>query len=116
MSLPSPRNALASFFIARPVFAIVLAIATLLAGGMGIYSLSISQYPDIAPVTVRVSATYSGATAEAVENSVTKKIESAMTGLDGLLYMESSSSTGSASIELTFASGTDPELAQVEVP
>jgi multidrug efflux pump len=115
MSLPSPRNALASFFIARPVFAIVLAIATLLAGGMGIYSLSISQYPDIAPVTVRVSASYSGATAEAVENSVTKKIESAMTGLDGLLYMESSSSTGSASIELTFASGTDPELAQVEV-
>jgi multidrug efflux pump len=115
MSLPSPRNALASFFIARPVFAIVLAIATLLSGGMGIYSLSISQYPDIAPVTVRVSATYSGATAEAVENSVTKKIESAMTGLDGLLYMESSSSTGSASIELTFASGTDPELAQVEV-
>jgi len=115
MSLTSPRNALASFFIARPVFAIVLAIATLLAGVMGIYSLSISQYPDIAPVTVRVSATYSGATAEAVENSVTKKIESAMTGLDGLLYMESSSSTGSASIELTFANGTDPELAQVEV-
>ncbi len=115
MTLSSPRNALASFFIARPVFAIVLAIATLLAGVMGIYSLSISQYPDIAPVTVRVSATYSGATAAAVENSVTKKIESAMTGLDGLLYMESSSSTGSASIELTFANGTDPELAQVEV-
>ena len=115
MSLTSPRNALASFFIARPVFAIVLAIATLLAGVMGIYSLSISQYPDIAPVTVRISATYSGATAEAVENSVTKKIESAMTGLDGLLYMESSSSTGSASIELTFANGTNPELAQVEV-
>ncbi|MCM5558828.1 efflux RND transporter permease subunit [Pleomorphomonas sp. JP5] len=115
MNSPSPRNALASFFIARPVFAIVLAIATLLAGAMGIYSLSISQYPDIAPVTVRVSATYSGATAEAVENSVTKKIESAMTGLDGLLYMESSSSTGSASIELTFSNGTDPELAQVEV-
>ena len=115
MTLSSPRNALASFFIARPVFAIVLAIATLLAGVMGIYSLSISQYPDIAPVTVRVNATYTGATAEAVENSVTKKIESAMTGLDGLLYMESSSSTGSASIELTFANGTDPELAQVEV-
>lgn len=115
MSSSSPRNALASFFIVRPVFAIVLAIATLLAGVMGIYSLSISQYPDIAPVTVRVNATYTGATAEAVENSVTKKIESAMTGLDGLLYMESSSSTGSASIELTFANGTDPELAQVEV-
>ncbi len=109
------RNALASFFIARPVFAIVLAIATLLAGIMGIYSLSISQYPDVAPVTVRISASYSGATAEAVENSVTTKIESAMTGLDGLLYMEATSNTGSASISLTFASGTDPELAQVEV-
>jgi len=115
MNLPSPRNALASFFIARPVFAIVLAIVTLLAGVIGIYSLSISQYPDIAPVSVRVSATYSGATADAVENSVTKKIESAMTGLDGLLYMESSSSTGSASVELTFSNGTDAELAQVEV-
>lgn len=109
------RNALASFFIARPVFAIVLAIATLLSGVMGIYSLSISQYPDVAPATVRIGATYSGATAEAVENSVTTKIEGAMTGLDGLLYMESTSNTGSASISLTFASGTDPELAQVEV-
>ena len=109
------RNALASFFIARPVFAIVLAIATLLGGVMGIYSLSISQYPDVAPVTVRIGANYSGATAEAVENSVTTKIESVLTGLEGLLYMESTSNTGSASISLTFASGTDPELAQVEV-
>jgi len=115
MSTSSPRNAIASFFIVRPVFAIVLAIATFLAGLMGIYTLSISQYPDIAPVTIRISATYSGATASAVENSVTKKIEGAMTGLDGLLYMESSSSTGSASLSLTFANGTDPELAQVEV-
>ncbi len=72
------RNALASYFIDRPIFATVLAIATMLAGVMGIYSLSISQYPDIAPVTVRISATYTGATAEAVENSVTKKIESAL--------------------------------------
>ena len=115
MTASSPRNAIADFFIARQVFAIVLAIATMLAGVMGIYSLSISQYPDIAPVTVRISATYSGATAEAVENSVTRKIESAMTGLDGLLYMESTSSTGSSSISLTFDNGTDPELAQVEV-
>ncbi|NTF10526.1 efflux RND transporter permease subunit [Agrobacterium rubi] len=115
MNSAHARNATASFFIARPVFAIVLAIATMLSGGLGIYSLSISQYPDIAPVTVRVSATYTGATAEAVENSVTKKIESGMTGLDGLLYMESTSSTGSASISLTFSNGTDPELAQVEV-
>ncbi len=115
MTASYPRNAIANFFIARPVFAIVLAIATMLAGVMGIYSLSISQYPDIAPVTVRISATYSGATADAVENSVTRKIEGAMTGLDGLLYMESTSSTGSASISLTFDNGTDPELAQVEV-
>ncbi|MEQ1940091.1 efflux RND transporter permease subunit [Mesorhizobium sp. CN5-321] len=106
---------MANFFIARPVFAIVLAIATLLAGVMGIYSLSISQYPDIAPTTIRIGATYSGATADAVENSVTRKIESAMTGLEGLLYMESTSSTGSASISLTFENGTDPELAQVQV-
>jgi len=115
---PSPsfrRNALASFFIARPVFAIVLAIATSLAGVLGIYSLSIAQYPDIAPITVRISATYTGATAEAVENSVTTKIESALTGLDGLLYMESSSTTGSASVSLTFDNTTDPEFAQVEV-
>ncbi|WP_183831386.1 efflux RND transporter permease subunit [Aquamicrobium lusatiense] len=106
---------MASFFIARPVFAIVLAIGAVLGGLMGINSLSISQYPEIAPVTIRVSATYTGATADAVENSVTRKIEGAMTGLDGLLYMESTSSTGSASLSLTFANGTDPELAQVEV-
>jgi multidrug efflux pump len=115
MTVPAPRNAIANFFIARPVFAIVLAIATLLAGVMGIYTLSISQYPEIAPVTVRISATYNGATADAVENSVTKKIEGAMTGLDGLLYMESTSNVGSSSISLTFENGTDPELAQVEV-
>jgi multidrug efflux pump len=115
MSGGAGRNALASFFIARPVFAIVIAIGTFLAGLMGVYSLSISQYPEIAPVTIRISATYTGATAQAVENSVTRKIEGAMTGLDGLLYMESTSNTGSSSISLTFANGTDPELAQVEV-
>lgn len=115
MKVSSPRNALASFFIGRPVFAIVLAIATILGGVLGLYSLSISQYPEVSPVTVRISATYSGATADAVEKSVTTKIESGMTGLDGLLYMESTSSTGSSSISLTFANGTDPELAQVEV-
>jgi multidrug efflux pump len=115
MTLHEPRNALASFFIGRPVFAAVLAIATMLAGVMGIYSLSISQYPSISPVTVRITATYTGATAEAVENSVTRKIESAMTGLDDLLYMESTSSTGSASISLTFANGADPDIAQVQV-
>ncbi len=109
------RRSLASFFIARPIFAAVLAIVTMLGGGLGIYSLSISQYPEIAPTTIRISATYSGASAEAVENSVTTTIESALTGLDGLLYMESTSSSGSASITLTFSNATDPDTAQVQV-
>jgi multidrug efflux pump len=110
-----PRRSLASFFIARPIFATVLAIVTMLGGALGIYTLSISQYPEIAPVTIRIGASYSGASAEAVENSVTTTIESAMTGLDGLLYMESSSSTGSASVTLTFSNGTNPDNAQVQV-
>lgn len=111
----APRRSLASFFIARPIFATVLAIVTMLGGALGIYSLSISQYPEIAPTTIRIGASYSGASAEAVENSVTTTIESAMTGLDGLLYMESSSSTGSASVTLTFSNDTDPDTAQVQV-
>ena len=109
------RRSLASFFIARPIFAAVLAIVTVLGGLLGIYSLSISQYPEIAPTTIRVGATYSGATAEAVENSVTTTIENAMTGLDGLLYMESTSSSGSATITLTFSNTSDPDIAQVQV-
>jgi multidrug efflux pump len=113
-ALPS-RGSLASFFIARPVFAIVLAIATCLGGAVGIFSLPISQYPEIAPTTIRVGATYSGASAEAVENSVTTVIESAMTGFTDLLYMESSSSNGSSSITLTFGNNVDADIAQVQV-
>ncbi|WP_018633972.1 efflux RND transporter permease subunit [Neomegalonema perideroedes] len=109
------RNAIASFFIARPIFAVVLAIATMLGGAAGLISLSISQYPDIAPTTIRVNATYAGATAEAVENSVTTVLESAMTGLEGLIYMESSSSSGSSSVSLTFDNSVDRDLAQVQV-
>ena len=103
------------FFIHRPVFAWVLAIVTLLAGVFSYTQLPVSQYPDIAPTTVRVSASYSGATATAVENSVTAVLEDAMTGLDGLLYMESSSREGSASISLTFDESVDPVDAQNEV-
>ncbi len=110
-----PRRSLASFFIRRPIFAIVLAIAAMLAGALGLVSLSISQYPQIAPTTVRIGASYPGASADAVENSVTTTIETGMTGLDGLLYMESSSSTGSASVTLTFSNEVDPNYAQVEV-
>jgi multidrug efflux pump len=112
---PAPRRSLASFFIHRPIFAIVLAIVTSLAGVVGLYSLPISQYPEIAPTTIRIGASYSGANAEAVENSVTTVIESAMTGLSDLLYMESSSSTGSANVSLTFGSNVDADIAQVQV-
>ena len=114
-AVTAPRRSLASFFIGRPIFAIVLAIATMLAGVMAILILPISQYPDIAPTTIRVTASYPGATAEAVENSVTREIEAAMTGLDDLLYMEASSSTGRATVTLTFDNAADPDLVQVDV-
>ncbi len=106
---------MASFFIHRPVFAWVIAIVVMLAGLFGIASLPISQYPDIAPTTVRVQATYTGASAQIVENSVTTVIEDGMTGLDGLTYMTSTSAEGSASIELTFDGTVDPDMAQVQV-
>ena len=106
---------MAQFFIRRPVFAWVVAIAIMLGGLLGLSQLSISRYPDIAPPNVRISANYPGASAETLENSVTKIIEQNMTGLDGLLYMASSStSSGSASITLTFQNGTDPDIAQVQ--
>ena len=106
---------MAQFFIHRPVFAWVLAIVTMLVGGFSLLSLPVSQYPDIAPTTVRISASYSGATARAVQNSVTTPIEDALTGLDGLLYSVSSSSTGRSSITLTFDDSVDPVDALNEV-
>lgn len=106
---------MASFFIHRPVFAWVLAIVAMLVGAFSVISLPISQYPDIAPTTVRISATYTGASAETVENSVTTIIEDGLTGLDGLTYMTSSSTEGSASISLTFDDSIDPDMAQVQV-
>ncbi|RQP04875.1 MAG: efflux RND transporter permease subunit [Paracoccus sp. BP8] len=106
---------MARFFIHRPVFAWVLAIITMLAGVYGLSSLPIAQYPDIAPTTVRISATYTGASPDIVENSVTSIIEDGMTGLDGLTYMTSTSSQGSSSIQLTFDDSVDPDIAQVQV-
>lgn len=106
---------MAGFFIHRPVFAWVLAIVTMLAGLFGLAALPISQYPDIAPTTVRISATYTGASPATVENSVTTVIEDGMTGLDGLIYMTSSSSKGSMSVSLTFDDSVDPDMAQVQV-
>ena len=96
------------FFIHRPVFAWVLAIVTMLAGVYSLLGLPVSQYPDIAPTTIRISASYSGATAEAVQNSVTTPIEDALTGIDGLLYFESSSSQGRSSLTLTFDDSVEP--------
>ncbi len=107
---------MARFFIDRPIFAWVIAIVIMLAGTLSILRLPVSQYPEIAPPSVRVTASYPGASAQTVEDSVTQIIEQNMTGLDNLLYMNSqSSSNGSVTISLTFESGTDPDIAQVQV-
>ncbi len=107
---------MAHFFIDRPIFAWVIAIIIMLAGGLAIFTLPISQYPTIAPPTVSISANYPGASAKVVEDSVVQIIEQNMKGLDGLLYFSSTSeASGSASISLTFQNGTDPDTAQVQV-
>jgi len=107
---------MARFFIDRPIFAWVIAIIIMLAGLLALTQLPISRYPTIAPPSVTISASYPGASAQAVENSVTQIIEQAMTGLDGLDYMSATSdSNGSVSVTLTFATGTDPDIAQVQV-
>ncbi len=107
---------MSAFFLERPVFAWVVAIAMMLGGALAIYNLPISQYPPIAPPTIGINALYPGASAETVENSVVQMIETKMTGLDQMLYMHSTAdSSGSATIELTFAPGTDPDLAWAKV-
>ncbi len=107
---------LSKFFLDRPVFAWVIAIVIMAAGVLGIYNLPISQYPPIAPPSIAISAFYPGASAETVENSVTQIIEQKMTGFDKLLYMSATSdSAGSSRLELTFAPGTDPDLAWAQV-
>jgi len=104
------------FFIDRPIFAWVIAILVMIAGAVSIARLPISQYPTIAPPAVTIGAGYPGASAQTVEESVTQIIEQSMTGLDGLLYMSSTSDAfGNVGVTLTFASGTDPDIAQVQV-
>lgn len=106
---------MSAFFINRPIFAWVIAIVIMLGGLLALTTLPISQYPQIAPTTVNISATYPGADAQTVENSVTKVIEQGMTGIDNLDYMTATStSTGQASITLTFTSAADPDTAQVQ--
>lgn len=103
-------------FIDRPIFAWVIAIIVMLAGLGALSALPNQQYPDIAPVQVNIVATYPGASAQAIENSVTQILEQQLTGIDGLLYFSSqSSSRGRASITAIFAKGTDPDIAQVQV-
>ncbi|MDP3852877.1 efflux RND transporter permease subunit [Phenylobacterium sp.] len=107
---------LSRFFIDRPIFAWVVAIVIMLAGALAIRSLPIAQYPDIALPQVAVQAFYPGASAKTVEDSVTQVIEQKMKGLDGLLYMSSSSdSSGAATVTLTFKGGTNIDIAQVQV-
>ena len=107
---------MARFFIDRPVFAWVIAILIMMAGTLSVLNLPIQQYPSIAPPSVTIQATYPGASAQTLEDSVTQVIEQNMTGLDGLLYMSSnSSSSGSAQVTLTFSADTDPDIAQVQV-
>lgn len=104
------------FFINRPIFAWVISILIMLLGIIAVINLPIEQYPRIAPPTVSVSASYPGANAQTVEDSVVQVIEQRMKGLDGLMYMSSSSSSsGSGSVTLTFENGTDPDTAQVQV-
>src|SRR3990167_6068191 len=103
-------------FIDRPIFAWVLSIIVMLGGVGALFSLPIEQYPDIAPTQVNIRATYPGASAETIENSVTQVLEQQLTGIDGLLYFSSqSSSRGQASITAIFEKGTDPDIAQVQV-
>jgi hydrophobe/amphiphile efflux-1 (HAE1) family protein len=107
---------LSKFFLERPVFAWVIAIIIMLVGGLAIYNLPISQYPPIAPPSIYIQTFYPGASAETVENSVTQIIEQKMTGLDKMLYLSATSdSAGGSRIELTFAPGTDPDLAWSKV-
>ncbi|HHQ6539397.1 TPA: multidrug efflux RND transporter permease subunit AcrB [Serratia fonticola] len=107
---------MAKFFIDRPIFAWVIAIIIMLAGILSIMKLPIAQYPTIAPPAVTIAANYPGADAKTVQDTVTQVIEQNMNGIDNLLYMSSNSdSSGNVQITLTFNSGTDPDIAQVQV-
>ncbi|MET0232390.1 MAG: efflux RND transporter permease subunit, partial [Rhodanobacteraceae bacterium] len=106
---------MARFFIDRPIFAIVVAILIMLAGIGAIRSLPVEQYPTIAPPSIQITANYPGASAETVADTVVQVIEQQMTGLDGLLYLSSNADdSGTATVTLTFAPGTDPDIAQVQ--
>src|SRR5512139_2211482 len=105
-----------SFFIDRPIFAWVVAILITLGGTLAVLNMGIESYPNIAPPQVTVSASYPGASADTTEKTVTQVIEQQLSGIDHHLYFSSSSSSnGSSNVTLTFETGTDPDIAQVQV-
>ena len=107
---------MAKFFIERPIFAWVIALFILVLGSVAITQLPIAQYPPVAPPSIVVTAAYPGASAKTLENSVLSVIEREMNGSPGLIYMESvAQANGSGSITLSFETGTNPDLAQVDV-
>jgi multidrug efflux pump len=107
---------MSKFFIERPIFAIVLAILIMMGGALAVFKLPIEQFPPVAPPTVQISTTYPGASAKTVQDTVVQVIEQNMNGIDNLLYMSSTSDdTGQSTTTLTFATGTNPDIAQVQV-
>ena len=107
---------MARFFINRPIFAWVISILIMLAGGISVLRLPVAQYPSIAPPTINVRVSYPGASAQTLEDTVIQVIEQKMNGLDGLLYMSSSSdATGQASISLIFDPSVNSDTAQMQV-
>ena len=104
------------FFIRRPIFAIVLSLIIMLAGGIAVFKLPVEQFPPVSPPVVQIAATFPGASAETLQNTVIQVIEQQMSAIDNLLYMSSTSDdTGQSTTTLTFAPGTDPDIAQVQV-
>ena len=107
---------MSGFFIDRPIFAWVIALVIMMIGGLAIVTLPVAEYPNVAPPAISVTAIYPGASADTVQSSVTQVIEQQMTGLDHLEYLSSTSdNSGTATITLTFAQGTNPDIAQVQV-
>ncbi|WP_095067985.1 efflux RND transporter permease subunit [Pseudomonas sp. Irchel 3A18] len=106
---------MAQFFIDRPVFAWVIALFIVLAGLLAIPQLPVAQYPSVAPPQLELTATYPGASANSIDESVVSLIEQELNGVNNLLYFSSSSSQGTATMTITFQPGTNPELAKVDV-
>ena len=107
---------MSEFFIDRPIFAWVIAMVLMLFGGIAVKLLPVAQYPSIAPPSISISTTYPGASAETVQSTVVEVIEQQLSGIDHLLYFTSDSyKNGTMTITLSFAQGTDPDVAQVQV-